>query len=749
MRILAILFVLLTMFPVRGDLLLTPRPKQLVSSGQTVKFSYDWNIDNETDYNHAADWIKEEFSGRRWLRPTETPQKVILRNMPFSGENREKYQLEISPNGIVLSAADEAGMWRAVGRLLSLLKNPGVNYHASGFEIPCLKITDWPDFPLRLMDLTMTYWEPFSDAERLDSSKKIIAIMAEHGFNHVIIDLGGNYESKYFKSNRPTPWSRSDIRELVRFCKSRGIVPLPGINTIGHLDRAPQIALLKDRAGHNIGQDIRTPEFYKAYAEVLDELVGLFEKPPYFLVGGDEANEVFKTFQQSNEENAALYAKVFNFAAEHLAKYNCRPVIWHDMLFAPEFGGKRVSNDGITEKEVVPASSALNLLSRKVIVNYWHYGKAKRYEGIDVLTRSGFDVWASTWHFPEGIYALAQYAGKHRVAAYVGTTWNNNHNKGGALILVGECGWNASAPPASFDPAEMFMREWTPAPFFPNPQTAAPLRFAGAVPVPFRGFANPVQLGNLRLEANPVSGMQTRFLRLGQPEEIVTLRRERPDTELFLRGGERFVMRVPSVNQDRAYNSFVLYTSSFGPSTRQNKWGDDWTILNGRVIRAATREPDSAIPKKGGVISAHTTGADIHNNVRKIMAGGKVDLIAARPVLAEPVPLLKAVCHPETATVAMVFGAELRMYTETPLAAAEITVSTTGGAKETFRLNVDFALAPDPRAHGNFKIVYLPGGLAAVIWTARNREMAAGVTLQFTPLGVATGTALLAAVEMK
>ena len=733
-----------------SDIRLTPAPKQLeVTSGQTAKFSYDWKIDNETDYNHAADWIEEEFSGRRWLCPTETPQKVILRKMPFSGENREKYQLEISPNGIILSAADEAGMWRAVGRLLSLLKNPGVNYHASGFEMPCLKITDWPDFPLRLMDLTMTYWEPFSDAERLESSKKIVEIMAEHGFNHVIIDLGGNYESEYFKSNRPTPWSRSDIRELVRFCKSRGIVPLPGINTIGHLDRAPHIALLRDNEGRNIGHDIRTPEFYEAYAKVLDELVELFEKPPYFLVGGDEANAVFKIFQQSKEENAALYAKVFNFAAEHLEKYNCRPVIWHDMLFAPELGGERISNDGITEKNIAPASTALNLLSKKVIVNYWHYGSAERYEGLDILTQSGFDVWASTWHFPEGIHALAQYAGKHQIAAYVGTTWNNNHNKGAALILVGEYSWNTSASPVTFDPAEVFLREWSRTPFFPNPQTVTPLHFAGAVTVPFRRFTAPVQLGNLQLESNPISGMKRQFFHLEQPEEIVTLRQERPDTKLFLQGGERFVMQVPSVNQNRAHNSFVLYTPSFGQSTRQNKWGDDWTILNGEVTQSTSGEPNSAIPQDGGVISAHKTGADIHNNVRKIMAKGKVDLIATRTALAEPIPPLKAVCDPQNSTVIMVFGAELWMYTEIPQAAAEIAISTTGGTTEKFKLNVDFALAPDPRFHGNFNIVYLPDGLVAVIWTGKNQETATGVTLQFTPLGIATGTALVAAAEMK
>ena len=131
------------------------------------------------------------------------------------------------------------------------------------------------------------------------------------------------------------------------------------------------------------------------------------------------------------------------------------------------------------------------------------------------------------------------------------------------------------------------------------------------------------------------------------------------------------------------------------------------------------------------------------------MAKGKVDLIATRTALAEPIPPLKAVCDPQNSTVIMVFGAELWMYTEIPQAAAEIAISTTGGTTEKFKLNVDFALAPDPRFHGNFNIVYLPDGLVAVIWTGKNQETATGVTLQFTPLGIATGTALVAAAEMK
>lgn len=724
---------------------LTPSPKVLKQSSDLAQLSYSWKI--EKGGGRAEEWLRQELAGKNgWQVGDEATSAIHFRKLS-DAENPELYELEVADGKIVLSAASESGFLRAAGRFLALLRNPEVQYGADTFRIPALKIRDWPDYPVRVMDLTMAFWEPFSDAERLDSTKRIVRILAEHGFNYVVIELGGNYESDHFKSNRPTPWSKKDIRELVRFCNLRGITAIPGINTIGHLGRAPQICVLKNAAGKDIGHDIRKPEFYTEYAAVLDELMKLFGNPPYCRVGGDEASEVFQSFGLTPEENARLFAKVFNFAAEHLEKYNSRAIIWHDMLFSEELGGKRIGN-GFSETQAGRVSSpALKHLSRKLILNYWNYGKYKKYEGIDILQAAGFEIWASTWNIPEAIPALAKYAHDRKAVGYDGTTWCNNHTKGGAMILVAECAWNANSPRTAIDPDEIFLREWNDIPFFPKAKTASSPAFNGGTEVTVRQTEK-IRVGNLELDpSRPLAGTKTELVVLRNPEDVVKRLKKHPETQFFMHGGERFVMPIPIINGFRKWNSFALYTPSHGKTTGQNKWGEDWIIKNSRVVKHSEYVPDLPIPPDGGIISANTTGADVHNNIRKILAAGKVELIAARGV-GENVPL-KATCKDNIDTVVLVFSALLCPYSEKMEAAANVKINTVNGTSENYILRNDFAIAPNPHFTGNFKTFFLAGGMVAVIWKSDKGIQAAGIDVEFTPFGVAMGTTLVAAAEME
>ena len=743
LSILPVLLLIFSQFAAAMEL--TPKPKELSVAGKKAHFTYNWEIAGADVFPDAAAWLKEEFSARKWQIVPGAGQRLTLRKCT-THKNKEYYTLEVNANGAILEAATPEGMKRAVGRFFSLLKQPSTVYRQDTFSMPQLAIRDWPDFPVRMMDLTMAFWEPFDDTERLESTKNIIRIMSEHGFNYVVIELAGNYVSKHFKTNRPSPWSVKHIRELVRFCNLRGVTAIPAINTIGHLGRAPQICILKNKAGQNIGHDVQKEEFYKAYANVLDELMELFENPPYFRVGGDESNAVFRHYALGAENNAKLYTKVFNFAAEHLEKYNCRPILWHDMIFANELGGKRASIDGLSDgKQVIPSEIVLKNLSRKIIVNFWDYSARKSYPGINILRDAGFEVWASTWHYSKAIFALAKYSVNNGVTAFDGTTWSNNHTKGGALIQVGECAWNGNAGKISFDPDEVFMREWNLPPFFSNVDKAQPLKWQNAVPLKSskKQYAN---IGNLRLPLHQaVAATQTDIVKLKNPEDFLKLKQVRPDTELFLFGAERYVMR-PQINQFRGHNTLILYTPLWGTSTRQNKWGNDWRVVDGKVIGFSEHVPDAVIPPNGCVISAHTTGADIQNNARKLMAGNKVQFIAACPSTTGKLPELTTVCV-DASTLVLVFGTELKLYHDQPLLVAEITVNTVAGKKETFKLDAGFPLVPDPNAYGRFQVIYLPQGNAAVIWNG-NGEKASGIKLRFSKLGVTIGCKLLNAVQI-
>ncbi len=656
--------------------------------------------------------------------------------------------MAIEPGRVTIAAADEAGLFRGAGRLLAILRHPSTIYTDNSVVLPELVIRDWPDYPHRIADLTMSYWEPYNDEERLASTRRIIEILAEQGYNRVVIHLGSNYQSKYFTSNRPTPWSQEHIRSLVGFCKSRGLTPIPGFATFSHSQLAPQIHIVKE--GNT--QDIRHPQFREDYTKVLDEMMDLFGNPPYFRVGGDEAQGDLDRLKLTTEENVKLYTGLFNFIGDYLwDKYSCRAIIWHDMLFSAQLGGHR-EGDGFSEGRVVPGKEAIDALSRRIVVNYWNYEPAGSYDAVDILLKAGFQVWSSCWTAQAGIPALAKYSYERGAKGYVPTTWCFNHNKVGTLLYAGECAWNAATEKPACDYEELYLQEWSGAPWFQNPSSAKPVVFQGAfkaeseVPEQSAGMA---RLGNLELPlGGGISPRKTMIQQVRFSHEVHSLMQEHPDVKFFVDGQERFDMEIDRVNGQRGYLELVLYTPEQGPSTKQNKWGEDWGVFDGeRVDGHHIYEPDTAIPPDGMLLSINVSGADKHNNLRRLMSHGSIRIMASWPEGGEA-NVLRASLSPSTRQVALVFGARLWPFTEKPLDAVAVTAKC-AESQETEKISIynDFALTPDPHFTGNFRKVFLPGGLAALVWQVPEGRTPESLELEFSAIGTAMDMRLLAAVE--
>ena len=724
-----------------------PVPKSMEASGKEVVFQYQWRF--EGDGGPAAEWLREELVSRGGWSVVEKSSQVIDFQKVIDIEHAEGYRLAVSSGRITVSAADESGFFRGVGRLLAILRHPSTIYTDTTVTLPDVSIADWPDYPQRIADLTMTFWEPFSDAERLASAKHIIEILAEHGYNGAVINFGSNYQSRYFASPRPTPWSQTDIRELIRFCKSRGVTPVPGFSTWSHTSSAPQIHIFKNEKGEIFDQDVRHPDFRKDYALVLDEMMELFDNPPYFRVGGDEAHGVLDRLKLSTEENIRIYTDLFNFIGDYLwEKYHCRAVLWHDMLFSAQLGGRR-EGDGFTEARVIPSQTAIDALSRNLILNYWNYGPAERYEGVDILREAGFEVWSSCWTIQAGIPTLAKYSYERGATGYVPTTWCWNHNKGGMLLYAGECAWNAQTEAPVCDYDELYLQEWNNAPWFPKANAATPIAFQGAE-TNEPAVATKVHLSNLAVGlTGGLSPKKTVIFPVRNSEEVHRALEEHPDVKFFVDGDERYDMEIDHVNGPRGFLELVLYTPEQGPTTHQNKWGEEWSVFDGqRVVDHYRTQPDTAIPPDGMLISINVSGADKHNNLRRLMSHGAIRLLASYPTGGDG-SVLRATLKPDTRQVVLVFGARLWPFTEQPIDAVTVAAKCQE-TEETEKVSIynDFALTPDPHFTGNFRKVFLPGGYSALVWNVPEDKTPESLELEFSALGLAMDLRLLAAVEM-
>jgi hexosaminidase len=242
------------------------------------------------------------------------PAIVLLRDPQAPVADREGYALDVTPEGIRVSARDEAGLFYGAMTLWQLL-TPDAGHGA--VQVPAWHIRDQPRFGWRgLMLDSARHFQSVAEVETL------LDQMAQHKLNvfhwHLTDDQGWRIQIKrYPELTRIGAWRKSqdsgrdgqssryggfytqdDIRHVVAFAAARHITVVPEIDMPGHAQAAvaayPQLGVTGTRPrvsgdwGVNpylYNVDDATFQFID---NVLDEVMALFPST-YIHVGGDEA----------------------------------------------------------------------------------------------------------------------------------------------------------------------------------------------------------------------------------------------------------------------------------------------------------------------------------------------------------------------------------------------------------------------------------------------------------------------------
>jgi hexosaminidase len=218
-----------------------PQPKQLIPKPGFFK-------QNEEGYiliNHsqpqrllfAADQLKVAFETHQRLPHQLTaspsiPEALIAVQINIDPEVISKpqaYHLSITPNRIIITGADEAGVFYGVGTLQQIVTQTGDH------PLPCLQIEDWPDFPFRgvMLDISRDKVYRMETLYMLIdelSSWKInqLQLYTEHTFAYA------GHEMVWRDASPLTP---EEILILDRYCRERFIELVPNQNSLGHLTR--------------------------------------------------------------------------------------------------------------------------------------------------------------------------------------------------------------------------------------------------------------------------------------------------------------------------------------------------------------------------------------------------------------------------------------------------------------------------------------------------------------------------------
>ncbi|NJO83227.1 MAG: family 20 glycosylhydrolase, partial [Blastochloris sp.] len=151
---------------------------------------------------------------------------IILDINPDKAGDPQGYSLEINPGGIYISSVSAAGVFYGVCTLIQLIEQYGAS-------LPCLEITDTPDFPARGVMLDISR----DKVPTMDTLYRLIDMFA--GFKINQLQLYTEHTFAY-RAHRvvwedASPITPEEILLLDAYCRERFIELVPNQNSFGHM----------------------------------------------------------------------------------------------------------------------------------------------------------------------------------------------------------------------------------------------------------------------------------------------------------------------------------------------------------------------------------------------------------------------------------------------------------------------------------------------------------------------------------
>ena len=326
-------------FAQRASYNIIPLPKEVkadttqfftLKGGMGIAFD-ESNTETARIAQFLQEWVKEATGISLQLTPADKDASVKLaiaapakkgkkskQPVVLTEQQKESYTLGIDGKGIVLSAYEPAGLFRAAE---TLRKSLPIVKGSKGVELPFVQITDQPRFSYRgvLLDCGRHFFS-------VEFIKQFLDAMALHGCNqfhwHLTEDQGWRFEVKAYPDlakkgsvreksiiasskvrlydNIPYGgyYTQDECRDIVRYAAERYINVVPEIDMPGHMQSAlhvfPNLGCTGGPypvATHwGVMREVLcggNPETLNFLKTVFGELCDVFPSP-YIHIGGDE-----------------------------------------------------------------------------------------------------------------------------------------------------------------------------------------------------------------------------------------------------------------------------------------------------------------------------------------------------------------------------------------------------------------------------------------------------------------------------
>ena len=324
---------------------LLPQPSSLRADTGQFFFTADFSVSTDEFHDPRLDQaiaramrrLADETGLQFTAKPAAGVTAPFVVSVDSAGERiqsvdeNESYSLDVTPQGVHLSAATELGAIRGLATLVQLVQNDGQR-----FFLPAVSIQDSPRFRWRGLMLDCSrHFEPIGVIERTLDGMEAVKLNVFHW--HLSDDQGFRIQSRFFPlltqlGSDGHFYTQQQARDIVAYARDRGIRVVPEFDMPGHSSSwmvgYPQLASATGpfhiQTGFGIFDPVMDPtriSTYRFLDKFIGEMAAIFPDQ-YMHIGGDENNGV--EWRNNERIQAFMHAHSITTTAELQAYFNQR-----------------------------------------------------------------------------------------------------------------------------------------------------------------------------------------------------------------------------------------------------------------------------------------------------------------------------------------------------------------------------------------------------------------------------------------
>ena len=251
-------------------------------------------------------------------------------HLGISENEDQAYRLTINRNFVRMEATTNTGLFYATQSLKQLYRYAFLQSKGNEIAIPCMTITDWPNFKIRAWQDDISRGPIVS----MDYLKRLIPQMAECKLNAFSLYTEHTFKTKCHPDIAPTDaFTAEEIKELEEFCRPYHIQIIGNQQCFGHFEEILCNPFYSDLADTKWNLNPAKVETYKFLEDHLRELARAY-KSPYFNINCDETESLGQGYAKAYVDSIGaetVYYQHINRVNRMLRPYRKRVMMWGDI----------------------------------------------------------------------------------------------------------------------------------------------------------------------------------------------------------------------------------------------------------------------------------------------------------------------------------------------------------------------------------------------------------------------------------